>query len=258
MSKGRILIIDDSPLQRKRMVEILQGGGYDVLTADNGVIGFQTALKKQPDMIISDVEMPELDGISLCKALKEHGGTRSTPVVFLSDLDTMDDLVKGLEAGASDYLSKNSDGPDHILAMAAVHTEYSQRIRQTKLGSATRPANDAALVGEEFQSVRDLPATFFEKLSFGLGLANLRRGPIYLNDRAREMLGFSLEASLFEIGGERFESFLAAAARAWPQGGGDEFFYLCEFDSGTLWVHLEQLRSASRQVCGVMFLLHRG
>jgi CheY-like chemotaxis protein len=255
MAKGRVLIVDDSKFQRSRMSAILVEGGYEVLVADDGLIGFQTAVKERPDIIISDISMPTLDGIGFCKALKEHGATRSTPVVFLSALDSMDDLVKGLEAGASDYLSKQTDGPEQLLAMTEVHVAYSRKVREARLQTGSSET-DAAPVGEEMRAVHDLPVSFFEGLSFGLAIANLRRRPIYMNRAARELLGYSITDPVASLGGSDFETLLAAVAKAYPEQRGS-FFYSIEHRDLRIGVHLEQVFSSRNQICGVMLCLAR-
>ncbi|MBI4864012.1 MAG: response regulator, partial [Candidatus Riflebacteria bacterium] len=236
----------------RRLVEILTAGGYEVLVADDGLTGFQVAVKQRPDMIISDIQMPTLDGISFCKALKDHASVRSTPVVFMSDLDSMDDLVKGLEAGASDYLSKKSDGPEQVLAMAEVHTVYSQKLKATR-SPGPEPAPEKPPTGEEFQAVHDLPANFFDGLSFGLIIVNLRRQPIYANSTARGYLGFSLDAPVALLGGEVLQQMLTACAKAYPGPG--EFFYTVQFQGLSMEVHLEQVYSIRKEICGAMLLL---
>lgn len=204
-------------------------------------------------MVISDIQMPTLDGISFCKALKEHGSTRSIPIVFLSTMDSMDDLVRGLEAGASDYLSKQTDGPDQVLQMAEVHTTYAKKVREKKRGEA-QPDDAEALTGEEFQSVTELPVTFFDGLTFGLAVANLRRHPIYMNPAARWALGYDEAAPLSQIAGPDFENFLSSAARGY-QSQLASFFYTMDHKGKTLKVHLEQVFSARKQICGVMVIL---
>ena len=253
MSKGRILIVDDSKLQRDKMSAILQKGGYDVLVADDGLIGFQLAIKERPHMVISDIQMPQLDGISFCKALKEHGSTRSIPIVFLSTLDSLDDLVRGMEAGANDYLSKQTDGPDAVLQMADVHTTYAKQLREKQRPEDRDRAGDA-MAGEEFQAVKELPVTFFEGLSFGLTIANLRRQPIYINPSARFALGYDEALPLASIAGPAYEEFLASTARGY-QSQLRSFFFEIQHAGKALHVHLEQVFSARRQICGVLVLI---
>lgn len=251
MTRGRILIVDDSKLQRDKMSDILRQAGYEVLVADDGLAGFEIAVKEKPHMVISDIQMPQLDGISFCKALKEHSSTRSIPMVFLSTLDNLDDLMRGMEAGAADYLSKQTDGPDQVLQMADLHTTYAKKMREKRRGEVAEPID---LDDEELEAVSELPVSFFDGLSFGLAVANLRRRPIYLNLQARWALGYSEELTMSDIAGPEFEEFLSNAARHYSDQL-RSFFFPMEHRGKTLQVHLEQVYSARKQICGVMVII---
>lgn len=251
MTRGRILIVDDSKLQRDKMSDILRQAGYEVLVADDGLAGFEIAVKEKPHMVISDIQMPQLDGISFCKALKEHGSTRSIPMVFLSTLDSMEDLMRGMEAGAADYLSKQTDGPDQVLQMADLHTAYAIKLREKRRGEVVEELD---MDSEEVESVSELPTSFFEGLSFGMAVANLRRRPIYLNLQARWALGYSEELTMSDIAGPEFEEFLSNAARQY-QDQLRSFFISVTHKGKALQVHLEQVYSARKQICGVMVLI---
>lgn len=251
MSRGRILIVDDSKLQRDKMSDILRNAGYDVLVADDGLAGFEIAIKERPHLVISDIQMPQLDGISFCKALKEHSSTRSIPMIFLSTLDSMDDLVRGIEAGASDYLSKQTDGPDQVLQMAEIHTTYSKKKRERQ---KDLPDGLDGLDPDELEAVSDLPVSYFDGLSYGMAVANLRRHPIYLNHQARWLLGYDESTPLADIAGPAFEEFLTNAARGY-QSQLSSFFFTVQHQGKPLGVHLEQIYSARKQICGVMVMI---
>lgn len=101
-----ILVIEDELLVRENLQEILELEDFDVLTAENGKIGVQIAIDKQPDLVICDVMMPELDGYGVISSLRKNPMTMQTPFIFLSANSTQADRQKGLDLGANDYLTK--------------------------------------------------------------------------------------------------------------------------------------------------------
>ena len=106
---GRVLIIDDQAASLEAMAEALRPLGYDVWQALDGQSGLATARERQPDVILLDIMMPGMDGYEVCRRLKADDETRLVPVVFLTGLDTREARLKGLEAGAADFLNKPFD-----------------------------------------------------------------------------------------------------------------------------------------------------
>ncbi|HEV7557502.1 MAG TPA: response regulator [Kofleriaceae bacterium] len=105
-AKKLILLADDSPLIHRHTVPILEDDGYEVLSANDGAEAIQLALEHHPDLVITDVEMPKLDGYAVCKALKSDPATSHVPVLICSSLGQATDLERGFDAGADDYLVK--------------------------------------------------------------------------------------------------------------------------------------------------------
>jgi anti-anti-sigma factor len=101
-----ILVIEDELGIRENIQEILELEDFEVLTAPNGKIGVELALKHNPDLIICDVMMPELDGYGVLMALRQDPRTVGTPFIFLSAKAAKEDHRKGMELGADDYLTK--------------------------------------------------------------------------------------------------------------------------------------------------------
>ena len=101
-----ILVIEDEHDVRENLQDILELEDFDVLTAENGKIGLQLAINQQPDLIICDVMMPELDGYGVISALRKNATTVKTTFLFLSAQSTDEDRQKGLALGANDYLTK--------------------------------------------------------------------------------------------------------------------------------------------------------
>jgi signal transduction histidine kinase/AraC-like DNA-binding protein/ligand-binding sensor domain-containing protein len=108
--KGRIKILiveDNNDLRNFIKDSLLQD--YTILTAENGVKGVNTALEVIPDLIITDIMMPELDGINLCTQLKNDDRTSHIPVIMLTAKATTDNRIEGFKMGADDYISKPFD-----------------------------------------------------------------------------------------------------------------------------------------------------
>ncbi len=105
-AKKLILLADDSPLIHRHTVPILEDDGYEVRSAYDGAEAIELARAHQPDLVITDVEMPKLDGYGVCKALKDDPATAHVPVLICSSLGEATDLERGFDAGADDYLVK--------------------------------------------------------------------------------------------------------------------------------------------------------
>ena len=102
----KILIVEDTLAIREEVFDILMMENYDVFQAENGKIGFQVALKENPDLIISDILMPELNGFEMFKKLQADQETRNIPLIFLSAKGEKEDIRNGMNLGAEDYLTK--------------------------------------------------------------------------------------------------------------------------------------------------------
>jgi len=102
----KILIVEDTLAIREEVRDILEMEGYQVFQAENGGIGFEVALKEGPDLIISDILMPPLDGFQMFQKLQSYEETRNIPLIFLSAKGEKEDIRIGMNLGAEDYLSK--------------------------------------------------------------------------------------------------------------------------------------------------------
>jgi len=106
---ARILIVDDEPLNVDYLEQELESLGFETDSAVNGLEALERVAAIPPDLVLLDVMMPELDGISALRILKGDPETRLIPVVLMTALNSVDDRVRGIEAGADDFLSKPVD-----------------------------------------------------------------------------------------------------------------------------------------------------
>ncbi len=110
MSKPfKILIIDDEAAGRQLLEAILTPETYDVIIGENGEDGLELATTEMPDLILCDVIMPGMDGFEVCQKIRENGSTNHIPVFLITALDDRDSRIKGIGAGADDYISKPFD-----------------------------------------------------------------------------------------------------------------------------------------------------
>jgi len=114
VKRKRILVVDDSITVREMERKLLQSKGYDVDIAVNGVDGWSAIRTKNYDLVISDIDMPRMNGIELTRQVKTHPRLHSTPIIIVSYRDSEDDRLQGLEAGADYYLTKSSFEDDTL------------------------------------------------------------------------------------------------------------------------------------------------
>lgn len=113
----KILLIEDNDDIREDVVEILELSNYKVYEAANGKEGIDLAVKYQPDLILCDIIMPEIDGYSVFEALNSHHITKTIPFIFLTAKAERPDIRKGMDLGADDYLTKPFDGAELLRAI---------------------------------------------------------------------------------------------------------------------------------------------
>jgi len=130
--EGKVLVVDDQPLNVKMLAAKLSESGYEVLKAFNGSEAIRLARDGNPDLILLDITMPGMDGYEVTKILKADPATSIIPIVLLTALDAVKDKVKGLNAGADDFLSKPCS-PTELLAR--VRSLVRLKKLQEKLGS---------------------------------------------------------------------------------------------------------------------------
>lgn len=135
---AQILIVDDSPASLKLLCNILMDQGYEARPALGGALALKTAEFEIPDLILLDVNMPDIDGFEVCRRLKSDDRFRDIPVIFISALDETADKIKGFNAGGVDYIIKPFE-PVEVLARVSTHLrlhELNERLER-KVSEAT-------------------------------------------------------------------------------------------------------------------------
>jgi CheY-like chemotaxis protein len=131
--KIRVLCAEDEQEIRENMAEILRDEGFEVFEAANGKIGLEVFLQHKPDIVISDIMMPEVDGYGLLNLIRESKNTRNNnvPFIFLSALGQKDNVIKGVGMSANDYLVKPVDF-DLMIAKIKEKTSNALRVSEAQ------------------------------------------------------------------------------------------------------------------------------
>jgi len=106
MAREKILIVDDALLNRRLIETILKSQGYRLLTAVNGQEGLDLAIREQPDLILMDIQLPDIDGYMVTKMLKKRSETKLIPIIALTASNASEDIQRATEAGCSGYITK--------------------------------------------------------------------------------------------------------------------------------------------------------
>jgi DNA-binding NarL/FixJ family response regulator len=152
---ARLLVVDDEPGLRTALKAYLEDEGFAVTTANDGEEGVQKAQELLPDVVISDVMMPRLDGYGLLKQLRADERLGGTPVIFLTAKGMTADRIAGFQAGCDDYIPKPFD-PDELVARVRNVVNRQQRL----LAEAARFADaDIGQLSRQITEIRSLLAT---------------------------------------------------------------------------------------------------
>jgi putative two-component system response regulator len=113
--RPKVLVVDDVASNRELLQGRLDDLGYDVREARDGIEALDAVAAEEPDLILLDIDMPRLDGIAVCEQLKSHPVRRLIPIVILTASNDRDTRLRGIEAGADDYLSKPFDSKELLI-----------------------------------------------------------------------------------------------------------------------------------------------
>jgi two-component system OmpR family response regulator len=117
---ARVLVVDDDPDIRVSIVEALRIGGYDVTGVATGAGTLERCREQSPDLVLLDQMLPDIDGLEICRCLRDDPATAHIPIVFLTARAAEKDRIRGLAAGADDYVVKPFSTAELVLRIRAV------------------------------------------------------------------------------------------------------------------------------------------
>lgn len=129
--KGNILVVDDIPENLHLLVDALTPEGYEVRPVPSGALALSAARLLPPDIILLDINMPEMDGFQVCRALKSDEELKEIPVIFISARDETFDKVKAFRVGGADYITKPFQ-LDEVMARVQTHLTNYRLQRERK------------------------------------------------------------------------------------------------------------------------------
>ena len=150
--KPDILIVDDTPANLQLLAEMLKSRGYRVRPVPSGKLALQAAQKAKPDLILLDINMPEMNGYEVCQHLKADESLREIPVLFISALDETLDKIKAFTAGGVDYITKPFQFAE---VEARVQTHLKLRWLQTELEIRNRQVQENLDQLKKLEELRD-------------------------------------------------------------------------------------------------------
>jgi two-component system, cell cycle response regulator len=137
--KAKILIVDDIPVNIQLLQNYLGTAGFQTVSAGNGEEALERVRDTKPDMILLDVMMPKMDGFEACRLLKKNEETSYIPVIMVTALNELDDKIKGIEAGADDFITKPFNRLEllarvkSLLRVKFLHDQLQEKIKQLEI-----------------------------------------------------------------------------------------------------------------------------
>lgn len=178
--RPRVLVVDDDPLNVDLLEQELEPLGFEIMTAANGKEAVESAARHRPDMILLDVMMPVMDGYVACREIKTAPETRLIPVIMVTALGAVEERVKGLDAGADDFLTKPVD-PRELRA----RIRSSLQLRQT-LNDVVRKAS-----AREEQLAKFVPEAVRKTVGSHAPIADLERRVVDVSVLFLDITGYA-------------------------------------------------------------------
>lgn len=221
IQKPAILVVDDSRTNLMVLSEILKSLSFRVITASNGLEALNLVKKEEPDLILLDIVMPDMDGFEVCKILKNHSTHKKIPVIFLTAMNDKEYIIKGFKLGGVDYIVKPFI-EEEVIARINVHLELQQTLEKMEQMAITDELTGVYNRRYAYQILEDLVSLAQQAgnkfILCYIDIDNLKE----LNDRFNHSAGDRLiktvimnlkkklppEDYIFRMGGDEFLLFL--------------------------------------------------
>jgi signal transduction histidine kinase len=196
-AKGNILVVDDNPANLRLLSGMLVEDGYKVRAVISGPMALTAAQASPPDLVLLDINMPEMDGYQICERLKADPRTREVPVIFISAMDQVEEKVRAFEVGGVDYVAKPFQFQE-VAARVQTHLTLKQLRRELQV------AND-----ELTQRLLELEARNEELDAFAHTVAHDLKNPL------SSLIGYSslLASQIDQLPAARSSDFLSRMTR---------------------------------------------
>ena len=158
-----ILIVEDSPTQAERLRRLIQSKSYRVRVASNGQLALGLIAEYRPDLVLSDIIMPEMNGYELCRAIKTDPGLRDIPVILVTALNDAKDIIRGIECGADNFIRKPYS-EDYLLSRIT-HMLVNRKLREADSvdGIALYLGDQKHFINAGRQQILDLLISTYEQ-----------------------------------------------------------------------------------------------
>ena len=159
-----ILIAEDSPTQAEQLQNLLEGHGYRVVAAANGRQALEALRRHKPSLVISDIVMPEMNGYELCQAIKDDEALKDIPVVLVTTLADVMDIMKGLECGADNFIRKPYE-EKYLLARVdyLLMNQEMRKSQKMQMGMEIHLGGQRHFITAERQQIVDLLISVYEE-----------------------------------------------------------------------------------------------
>lgn len=221
-----VLIVDDEPAGREALEGVLFAQGYNLVFAENGQDAFEKALEYMPDVILLDVMMPNMDGFEACRMMRNDSLLAEIPILMVTALDDRNSIIKGIEAGADDFISKPYD-----------RIELRARIR-----TITRLNRYRRILVEKVQF-----AWVVEQTRDGYLVLDAQDHIRYANPASRDLFHLPADGeiteSFLEIVGRHYQCEPEETWQSWPNVAGFPLFLIHPetLDSPAVWLSVDML-----------------